>query len=341
MPLSNFRKISRILKNQLKRKIAFVISSYKLKSVSNKITEYSQGELRLFVMARNESLRLPYFLDHYFDKGVDRVFLIDNNSTDGTVDIAQSYENVHVFQTKESFRNYSNWMEILLERYGKGHWCVAADVDEILNYPHSESISIRQLTQFLDQQGDTALQCLFLDMYSDKPINKNTYRASEDPLDVCSYFDPDYGEEPRVWTNKKTHNKFVGTRFFGNMRKRVFNLNNISLSKISLFKYDTDVFAVRGMHGMDGVTFSAIQGATMHFKYLQDFNERVVTEVARGEHEGNAADYKNYARKVDENADLNCHYEGSIKFIDSSQLVELGIMKSNLDLDEFVRKKII
>ena len=30
----------------------------------------NKNEIRLFVIARNESLRLPYFLKYYFEKGV-------------------------------------------------------------------------------------------------------------------------------------------------------------------------------------------------------------------------------------------------------------------------------
>jgi len=338
MFISNIRAKVRVIKNKLKRKLSFTVSSYKLQKIDNRVIKDNPGELRLFVMARNESLRLPYFLKYYFSMGVDRVFLIDNDSTDSSVEIALSFDNVHVFQTKESFKNYSNWMEILLDRYGSGYWCIAADVDEILNYPYSEVLSIKQFTHFLEQQGDTALQCLFLDMYSDKPISKNSYKPGENPLGVCPYFDASYDEENKVWMNLKHLNKFNCTRFFGNMRKRVFDLNNISLSKVSLFKYDLKhVFAGRGMHAMDGVNFSSVRGATMHFKYLQDFNSRVLNEVVRGEHEGNAADYKSYAKKVEDDSDLNCHYEGSVKYVSSTQLVELGLMKSNKNLDEFAK----
>jgi len=339
MLLTSIKSKLRFIRNKLKRKISFGISASKLRKLDDRVIKNSCGELRLFVMARNESLRLPYFFDYYFGKGVDRVFFIDNGSTDNSIEIALSYDNVHVFQTKESFKNYSNWMEILLDRYGNGYWCIAADVDEILTFPYYESISIKQFCQFLEQEGDAALQCLFLDMYSDKPISNNTYKPGENPLDVCPFFDPSYGEENKIWMNPKHQKKFNCTRFFGNMRQRVFGLDNISLSKISLFKYDkAKVFAGRGMHAMDGVKFSPARGVTMHFKYLQDFNSRVVSEAVRGEHEGNAIDYKSYAKKVEEDADLNCYFEDSVKFTNSAKLIELGLMKSSVALDEFVKQ---
>lgn len=330
----NVRASLRSIKHKANRKLSFLVSSARLHKLDRFKVPNAPGELRLFVMARNESLRLPYFLEYYFSKGVDRVFLIDNDSTDETVDIALAHDNVHVFQTKESFKNYSNWMEILLDKYGSGHWCISADSDEILCYPYRESLSIKQLCHFMERQGDTAMQCLLLDMYSDKPVHCNEYAPGSDPLSVCTFFDPKFEESEREWINMRTRKHFLNKKYTGNMRKRVFGAS-VSLSKVPLFKYGPGVFAVRGMHGMDGVQFSAIRGVVLHFKYLQDFNMRVVDEAARGQHEGNAADYKQYAQKVEEDPDLNCYYEGSVKFEDSMQLIKLGLIKTPKEFDAY------
>ena len=72
-------------KNQytiLKRKS---VSTIKNLGSRNLIPE--RKEIRLFAIMRNESLRLPYFLEYYKNLGVDRFFLIDNNSTDGSVQV--------------------------------------------------------------------------------------------------------------------------------------------------------------------------------------------------------------------------------------------------------------
>jgi len=327
----------RSVKHKIKRKISFLISAARLHKLDQCRVPNAPDELRLFVMARNESLRLPYFLEYYFSKGVDRVFLIDNNSTDETVNIALAHDNVHVYRTKESFKNYSNWMEILLDKFGTGHWCISADLDEILCYPHVENLSIKQLCRFLEQQKATAMQCFLLDMYSDKPVCYNDYISGSNPLTVCSFFDPQYEESEKEWINQRTRKRFINKRFTGNMRKRVFGAN-VSLSKIPLFKYGPGVFAVRGMHGMDGVHFSSLRGVVFHFKYLQDFNMRVVNEAARGQHEGNAADYKQYAQKVGEDPDLNCYYEGSVNYVDSTQLIKLGLLKTSQEFDAFSQR---
>jgi len=44
------------------------------------------GEIRAFARCRDERLRLPAFLRHYRALGVNRFFIVDNGSSDGTVD---------------------------------------------------------------------------------------------------------------------------------------------------------------------------------------------------------------------------------------------------------------
>lgn len=43
-------------------------------------------EILLFSKCRNESLRLPAFLRHYRNLGVNRFFIVDNESTDGSTE---------------------------------------------------------------------------------------------------------------------------------------------------------------------------------------------------------------------------------------------------------------
>ncbi len=314
------------------------MSAMRIRRMDDRQIANNPDEIRLFVMGRNESLRLPYFFEYYFSKGVDRVFYIDNGSTDQSMQIALGQENVHVFQTRENFKHYSNWMEILLERYGKGHWCLAADVDEILNYPYADVISLKEYCHFLESQGYTAVQNYLLDMYSDKPVSQNAYTAGENPLAVCSYFDPAFEESEKYWLNEKTQEYFPLKRITGNLRYRLFG-TKVSLSKINPFKYGPQVFAGRGLHAMDGVQYANLSGVVFHFKYLQDFNARVVAEARRGQHEGGAAEYKKYARKVEGEGDINCYFPGSVRYENNAQLREMGLIKSSTALDAFIQAK--
>jgi len=177
---------------QCKTKYEHIFSSLKMKRIDSLSIPNSPDEIRLFTRVRNESLRLPYFIKYYKKMGVDRFFIIDNDSTDGTVPFLLSQKNTHVFRTKESYKKAiggHNWLEILLSKYGKGHWCLVVDVDEILIYSHYEKVSIRDLCNYLDKEGSTALSCLLLDMYANKPIRLAQYNRGDNPLPSFPYFD--------------------------------------------------------------------------------------------------------------------------------------------------------
>ena len=102
-----------------------------------------QGEVRAFLLVRNERDRLPWLLEYYRGLGVDRFLLLDNDSDDGTRDwlLAQGPD-LHLFHTEASFAASGagmRWMNRLLDEHGSGAWCLTVDADEALVYPHCET----------------------------------------------------------------------------------------------------------------------------------------------------------------------------------------------------------
>lgn len=304
------------------RKIKWLFRFHRLDSdpIPNK-----KSELRLFMCIRNESVRLPYLFKYYRSKGVDRFFVVDNNSNDDSKSFLLSQNNTHVFETKASYGNSgwgTEWIRHLLDLYGQDHWCLAIDADEFLIYPHWEKSSIKDLVSYLDDEGATALPSFLLDMYSDKPLKDTLYARGEDPLKICSFFDYDQD-------CLKT--------FLGGMRKRVFGLDDVSLSKVCLFKYAPHCWVNGGMHSVVGFKSADINGGVLHFKYFSDFYERAVEEVKRKEHWLDAAEYKNYAEKAGTDPNFALWHPDSKKFIDSEQLVKIGLMKSSGGFNRYVQ----
>jgi glycosyltransferase involved in cell wall biosynthesis len=294
-------------------------------------------EIRLFIKVRNESLRLPYLLEYYLKRGVDRIFLVDNNSTDNTVDIALSNDKVHVFRTKEEFKSHWNWIEFLIDKYGGRNWCMVVDTDEILYYPYIDVMSIKDLCDFLDQQEQEALLCFLLDMYSDKLIESSFYKQGSDPLLEFPYFDSVYRIIYNSGRNFRTMNNFTYKSFTGGMRERVFK-SSVCLSKIALFKNKPSSYLTPDAHGIDNAKISDIQGVLFHFKYLNDFNSRVFEEAKRGQYWDGAKEYKAYAKVIAQEDNINLYFEGSRKFSGQEQLIGLGLMKTSDELKSFAGK---
>ncbi|WP_169578060.1 glycosyltransferase family 2 protein [Rudanella lutea] len=300
---------------------------------------FNNNEIRLFAIMRNESLRLPHFFEYYKSLGVDRFFLIDNSSTDDSVQIALQCQAVHVFRTTDSYVNHWYWMEHLLEKYGKGYWCVVVDIDELLYFPQAEKLSIPKFCQFLEETGSTAFRALLLDMYADKPVNSSNYTPGQNPLTVVSNFDKEYEKIQFSFFDRLRWQFFESIIFTGGMRDRVFGKSTPPsiLSKIPLFKYLPDTYLVQGMHAINGAQISDLQGVVIHTKFIHDFIEEVREECVREQHYGNAFYYKHFNQRITQNPSLNLSFSGSVRFQDSAQLVELGLMKTSEQFEEFVR----
>ncbi|MDX8341769.1 glycosyltransferase family 2 protein [Draconibacterium sp. IB214405] len=303
-----------------------------------------KDELRLFVIARNESLRLPYFLRYYLDRGVDRIFLIDNDSTDNTIEIALQFPNVHVFKITESFKNFWNWIEFFLNKYGKNRWCLVVDVDELLSYPFEEITPLKTLVNYLEKNKFDAIRSFLLDIYSDKPIIETNYCPNNNPLESCPYFDPTFNEGRIKLFDKKRWMYFETIIYFGGMRERVFNKIarsswNYHLSKISLFKYSGNVYVTEGMHSVNGAQIADITGVVFHTKYMQDFIKRVMIESQREVHFGNAMEYKIYNKACLSENDITLCFKDSVRFENSRQLIKLGIMRTSVQFNNYLAEK--
>lgn len=301
-------------------------------------TAQSPPEIRLFVVARNEALRLKEFIEYHLALGVDRIFLIDNASTDTSLEIARTFSQVHIFQTAESYIAHMNWVDLLLSRYGLGHWCLLLDVDEFFGYPQQELLSLPQFCQYLEQEQVTALPCLMLDMYSAHSLCETHYCENESLFSVAPYFDPGFQQLSGKHLDRRHWKMTPLTTFIGGPRQRVFGIPSW-IGKVPLFRYSADMVIGRGSHDVIGTEKSALQGVLFHFKFLSDFVSRVESECKRNVHYANATEYNRYWEKVETNPTLGLICPESVRFRDTTQLSSLGCMRVNDEFMEYVRER--
>jgi hypothetical protein len=313
------------------------------------------GEIRAFATCRNERLRLPAFLGHYRDLGVDRFFIVDNDSSDGSADYLVGQADVHLFRTANRYSEAhmgTDWLNALLNEFGVGSWCVTVDVDELLVYPGSEHVPLRTLTAYFDRHGYEALFCLLLDFYPDVPLRACAYQEGDDLLAATPYFDA-------APYRKGPFELCPGVLISGGMRERVFHpefrtrglaakvyeavhyrvLRDLPwlhapephrpplLTKVPLVRWDAKSRYLKGNHGVTPKTVAPETGALLHFKFLHDFHARAVHEAARREHYDGASEYRRYARTLAENPDLTFMCEESTRFEGTTQLARLGLIR--------------
>ncbi len=303
---------------------------YRLDRVDDKAVALRPADILCCSVVRNEAARLPYFLAYYRGLGVDGFFVVDNGSTDGTLDYLLAQPDVRVWRSDLSF-NQANfgagWFEVLLRHYGVGHWCLMVDADELLVYHDCERRSLPDVCRALERQGQRAMSGLLLDMYADRPLQATRYTLGRPFLDVCPYFDR------QVYHTRHEDGTEYGnqTLYFGGVRQRVFGAaGRYELSKVPLIQYGVDCLLIGGQHrvNLPREAIAADTACLLHFKYFSTFAEYARQETIRQEHYGQAMQYAEYARRLAQDADLTLHDpQQSVRYHDSGQLVDLGILR--------------
>ena len=309
-----------------------------MKRLDDRPIPEGKSEIRAFLVVRNEALRLPSTLRHHRALGVDRFFVLDNGSDDGTLDHLAGEPDVHVFATAQRYsesRYGVDWTNDLLDAFGTGHWTLTIDADEQFIYPHYEQVSLPRLCEYLDGAGAEAVPCLLLDMYSDKAIRDTVHRPESELKDTCRCFD---SAPYRV----RGARDFPHYLIHGGLRHRIMKpiaerCPLITLSKVPLVKWKRGMKFLCSTHFLTACTAAPIKGTLLHFKFLSDFHDRVQAEVERGEHFEGASEYRAYLELMRGNGAVTFTCDRTERFKDSSQLVKLRLMETAPDYEAFVQ----
>jgi Glycosyl transferase family 2 len=258
-------------------------------------TERSDAVL-LFVTLYNAADYIGAFLEHYRALGVDHFFVVDNGSSDGSIECLCEQADASVFQNKDSFARSAFgvlWINHLLQRFGLGHWCFHVDIDEFFVFPDCDgSRTLQELLRYCEQNGFACVPAIELDMYPAALAAD----PGADPFAASCYFDADYvaveAELP----------PYVMVQ--GGIRGRLTGLP-LSMQKSPLIRMAADVRYVECNHGTTHLPVADVSGALLHYKFVGDMKGRIARAVARGEHFAGAITY----RRLD----------GAIKVMDPTQ----------------------
>jgi glycosyltransferase involved in cell wall biosynthesis len=162
----------------------------------------------------NEARFIRACLDHYLQQGVE-VYLIDNESTDDTVEIAQEYTGKNIIGIETISRSgVYQWQKILLRKEEvadelDADWLMHADPDEIRVAPHSDQ-TLAQAIEQADQQGYNAVN--FME-YTFLPVQDSDDHDNDDFQKTMRWYYPfsprhphrlnAWKRQPRRWRGLK------------------------------------------------------------------------------------------------------------------------------------------
>ena len=276
-----------------------------------------------FACICNEMQRLPEFLDHYRQLGVAQFFIVDNGSSDGSTAFLARQRDVSLWSSAASYRHARfgmDWLAALKRRAGRNRWCLTVDADELLVYPDWQTRPLPALTAWLEARRIHSFGALLLDLYGGPGAGGTSTLRQVPWFDAGNYRaerDPRYGHD---WIQ-------------GGPRERAFFAirprQAPALNKVPLVHWQPGYTYVSSTHHLLPRSLNAGRaevptGVLLHTKFLPGFAARAAIEVARGEHYGDAAEYRAYlARAMTPSA---LHHAGSVRLAGWRQLEALGLM---------------
>jgi hypothetical protein len=230
-------------------------------------------------VVRNGSTHAAAFLEHYLALGVGHVVVLDNGSTDGTVDIASAYPSVTVLRSDLPFRWYEDLLRgELWRRYSRGTWTMSVDIDEFFDFPMSDRMGLKGLLAYLRTHRFTAMAAQMIDLFSDRPLMDCP--GADEFRSACVWYD---GSGMRELPYNRSENDVPDgiTIRVGGIRREVFGSDNW-LTKHPLKFGDGRVRpSVRTSHDCHLATVADVTGALLHYKFVAGFPEYVEDVVRR------------------------------------------------------------
>ena len=282
------------------------------------------GEVGLICVLRNEAARLPLFFEHYKKLGVDRFFMVDNASSDGSAELLIAEPLADVFHAESSFyESYFglHWYNGIAHAYCRDNWILMADADELLVFDGMEAHDIKDFGRWLERRGTDRVYAPMIDLYTSGAIGSRR-RTIAEVVANDSWFDTKgYRVEryPSGWI------------LVGGPRERLFNTEERQqphwISKYPFFRMtdETVLFDNHFVWPWDR-EYRGPEAAFLHLKILDDFMERCAINEQENEHAYNSNAYRIINRRIEELSALVAVDADSRRYEGPSSLIRNGLL---------------
>lgn len=304
------------------REVAEEAASVRLEPL-RRLAPPARDAVVLVSVMRNEAAIVGDFLDHNRRIGVDRFVVLDNGSTDGTVERLEAEPDVDLHLVRRRFLPpfKQGWINRAMADYGHDRWYAYADADEHLVFDGCAAQGLRGLIAHAAGLGLRRVRGMLVDMYAPGPLLGAGARAV--PLaEAFPLFDSDSYRETLC---KQRISRQGGPRW------RRFWRDGIApeLTKYPLFHLRAgEIFDnPHHLHPYPANFASPCLVGILHFKFNEGFPARIADALEHEQYFDGSAEYKHYRRVLAADPGLALPYPGSRRYRDPADLVACGLVE--------------
>lgn len=287
--------------------------------------EYAESEVVVLCLVKNGEQYIKEFISHYFKLGVKHIVFLDNGSTDRTIEIAKDYDKVTILKTDFPFakRNNMRMRDYLINRFAKNRWSLCVDIDEFFDYPFSGILNLEGLINYLNKNNYTAVATQMLDMFPEDIArgrknkflrNEHRYYCLDDLVKKDYYFESGSFDDTCI----KVH--------FGGVRKDLFNISDLCLTKHALIFKDKDTKRGNFGHLLNKGKIADFSAVLFHYKFIDYFFEQVKNAVRQEQYYNHSEEYKKYYNILKKTIVLKLKKENSVNLKNIGELVSANFL---------------
>jgi hypothetical protein len=279
---------------------------------------------------RNGEVWLESFLAHHRRIGIRNFVILDNGSSDRSIEILSKQPDVTLLRTYAPYHAYENTMKrYLARRYCRDRWCLCLDVDELFDFPRSAMMPLSALVGYLNHRGFNAVITQMLDMFSDGPISEVRNDPGKDLRTQYPFYDLSNIAASRYTFGQLSNPAIM--MHHGGIRKTIFGTNN-GLTKVSLFLMDTKLKPFVLWHHALNARLADISCVLLHFPFVSSFYAKVVEAAESGRYGYLTTDeYTSYLSGLQKLPQLHLKLESAKKLTTVDELLESGFLVESAD----------
>lgn len=288
-----------------------------------------QDDLVVVALMRDAEKHVAPFVRHHLELGARQVVLMDNGSVDESVERALRFKEVTALKCDVPFATHKLAMKrYLSDRFGKGCWCLIADIDERFDYPYSEALALRGFLEYLNRHRFSAVVAQMLDLFSDGPHHKwpdvgDGLAKEHRFFDVSVIDQQPYRVHP---TNVVGDSEL--RKWSGGIRKSAFQMSaNPNLTKHPLlFPNRGATPCSKSSHRCRHARIADVTCVLEHYKFDRQFYDRCRLAVDRKNYYQESAEYREYLSALRQDPHLTLKRETAQPYVSTSALADAGLL---------------